>query len=274
MRRKVHYDTQSHISKDRWMVSYADFITLLFGFFVVMYAVSTFENEGKYRVISDSIIQALTKPEQPSQIDPNAQRQIETEAAVSSDETSPQPPPPPEDVTIKSMADSVRKVLQPWIEMGLITINQSPIRLEIEINASVLYDSGSAELAPDAEPILHVIAELLQQFPNAIHIEGFTDNRPISNSTYPSNWELSSARAAAVVRMFRKKNIEPERMAAIGYGEFRPIADNSTIEGRNRNRRIVVVVLSGGDPRDFVEIVKQAEPKLEALPVDVKRSVE
>ncbi len=274
MRRRLstHYDTKSHISKDRWMVSYADFITLLFAFFVVMYAVSAFQNEGKYRVLSESIVQALAKPQQPStaQSLPPEKFIVKPEiAAKRALEASP-PEPPTEDLRIKSMADSIKAALEPWIKMGLIAIKQSPIRLEIEINASVLYDSGKASLAPDAAPILEVIADILNKFPNAIHIEGFTDNRPISNETYPSNWELSTARAAAVVRMFRQQGIRPERMAAIGYGEHRPVANNLTSAGRNKNRRVVVVVLSAADPRAFVEIVEKSKRALEQMPVEVR----
>ncbi len=269
MRRRlsIHYDTKSHISKDRWMVSYADFITLLFAFFVVMYAVSAFQNEGKYRVLSESIVQALAKPDQPT-AKPAAQKfVVKPEIAA---KRALEAAPPTEDLRIKSMADSIRTALEPWINMGLININQSPIRLEIEINASVLYDSGKASLAPAAAPILEVIAEILRNFPNAIHIEGFTDNRPISNETYPSNWELSTARAAAVVRMFRQQGISPERMAAIGYGEHRPIANNLTAAGRNKNRRVVVVVLSAADPRAFVEIVERSKAALKEAPVEIQ----
>lgn len=268
MLRKRHYDTKSHISKDRWMVSYADFITLLFAFFVVMYAVSTFENEGQYRIISESILKALSKPQVQDQslpgITPNEPAAFDVGSEPGSGEEAGADVllkvPTQEDVKIKAMADSVREALQPWIEMGLIKITQEPIQLEIEINASVLYDSGEAVLAADAEPILQVIAEILQDFPNAIHIQGFTDNQPISNSLYPSNWELSSARATAVVRMFRRLNIEPSRMAAIGYGEFQPVADNTTTAGRNKNRRVIVVVLSGNDPKNFIEVVNGEEP--------------
>ena len=272
MRRRLstHYDTKSHISKDRWMVSYADFITLLFAFFVVMYAVSAFQNEGKYRVLSESIVKALARPKQQEgeggEVAQSEKFVVKPEIAAKRAAEE----PPVEDIRIKSMADSIRKALQQWIDMGLIQIHQSPVRLEIEINASVLYDSGKAVLAPAAAPILQLIADVLRNFPNAIHIEGFTDNRPISNETYPSNWELSTARAAAVVRMFKKQGIQPERMAAIGYGEYRPVADNSTAQGRNRNRRVVVVVLSSTDPSEFVEIVKQSKDTLKDAPVEVR----
>ncbi len=258
-------------NRDRWIVSYADFITLLFGFFVMMYAVSSV-NDGQYRLLSKSIVEALADPQSANpanlgNIVSGQHEQQEHSLSMESGEkkASEERYAIAQDVVIKSMADTVKKALSPWIDMGIIGIEQSPIRLEIQINASVLFDSGSARLAPDAEPILEVLSDILEKFSNAIHVEGFTDNQPISNSVFPSNWELSSARASSVLRMLVSQGIAPDRMAAIGYGEFRPVADNDNAIGRNQNRRVVIVVLSGSDPRDFIEILSSTKDAVDEI---------
>ena len=115
--------------------------------------------------------------------------------------------------------------------------------MEVEIKTSILFPSGSAILQPEALPILSEIADILKDFPNPIHVEGFTDSVPINTVAFPSNWELSAGRAASVVHLFTKDGVEPRRMAAIGLGEYRPIADNATAEGRNKNRRVVLLIM-------------------------------
>jgi len=148
------------------------------------------------------------------------------------------------------MADEIEHAMQNLIKEDLISVRRSTFWLEVEINTSILYSSGNARLAPDAVPVLEELAKILTPFPNAVHVEGFTDDVPINTLTFPSNWELSAARAASVVTLFAKTGIDPARLAAIGYGEYRPVADNDTEEGRAKNRRVVVVVMSGVDKRD------------------------
>jgi chemotaxis protein MotB len=117
--------------------------------------------------------------------------------------------------------------------------------LIISLNNTILFDSGSSTIKPENENTLLKIANTINSLDNYIRIEGHTDNIPISTSTYPSNWELSAARATSVVRLFIEKcNIDPGKMVAVGYGEFKPIADNSTDEGRSKNRRIDIIILS------------------------------
>jgi chemotaxis protein MotB len=108
----------------------------------------------------------------------------------------------------------------------------------------LLFLSGEAELSPRALPVLKKIAEVLKPLPNAINIEGHTDNIPIDTVEFPSNWDLSSARASSVVQEFVKVGINPVRLSAIGYGEFHPVGDNKLAEGRFKNRRVVLVLMS------------------------------
>lgn len=225
-----------HENTERWLISYADFITLLFAFFVVMYAISSV-NEGKYRVLSDTMVSAFSNtprtlepiqvgeegiPGEPSLFDPGS-----TGDPVGN---------------LSRIADDFERVLSPLIEQDLISVHRDEHWIEIEINTSLLFGSGSAELETNAIPVLRRLADILRQYPNAIQVEGFTDNVPIATVVYPSNWELSAARAASVVHLFNRSGVDPERMVAVGYGEYRPIADNTTPEGRRKNRRVVLVV--------------------------------
>ena len=117
--------------------------------------------------------------------------------------------------------------------------------LVISLDNAILFSSGSAEIKPENEEALLKIAASLGPLENYIRIEGHTDNIPISTKTYPSNWELSTARASSVVRLFIEQcNVSPEKVVAVGYGEFKPVADNATLEGRAKNRRIDIIVLS------------------------------
>ena len=258
-RRRRWEESERH---DRWLVSYADFITLLFAFFVVMYAVSSV-NEGKYRVLADSLTSAFGSAN-PSLVRLGAvpiavgQNQMATSNSPSlvqlpihgepvfaaSDEAEyPMRAPGFTDPQLDRLADRLRQDLGTLIADDLVEVRHKGRRLEIEIKSSLLFTSGSARLAPAAFRLLEPVAEMLQPYANPVNVEGFTDDRPIHTSTFLSNWELSAARAASVVHLFSDYGIDPARMAAIGYGQFRPVADNLTPEGRSRNRRVVLVVL-------------------------------
>jgi chemotaxis protein MotB len=115
--------------------------------------------------------------------------------------------------------------------------------LEIEINADILFPSGSGDFTTAAEPVLDKLAEVLKPFPNPIRVEGHTDDRPIKTAQFPSNWELSAARAASVVHQFTRQGVDPLRLEIVGFGQFHPRQPNDTNEGRNANRRVVILVL-------------------------------
>ncbi|MCC6301871.1 MAG: flagellar motor protein MotD [Gammaproteobacteria bacterium] len=263
-RKKKHEEHENH---ERWLVSYADFITLLFAFFVVMYAVSSV-NQGKYRVLSDSLVAAFNEPKksfEPIQLGEmvrsatNASIEIVSKptlikvpivtlfnreedegkmpgAGVASSEESAR--------TIQQIAEEVAQALQKLVDLGLVTITMTDLWVEVEIKDSVLFPSGSAQIHPEAVQVLTRLAAILAGFANPVRIEGFTDNVPITTRFFPSNWELSAARAASVVRLFERQGIASPRLSAVGYGEHRPIAANDSAEGRAKNRRVVMVVLA------------------------------
>lgn len=276
-RKKKH---EEHVNLERWLVSYADFITLLFAFFVVMYAISSV-NEGKYRVLSDTLNEVF-------QSRPSSTTPIEFDNALSDQPRMAEDPdfidlPVPESVDnltadnpeLDTLSEEITKTVQPLIDDDLINIKKTDFWLEIDIKSSILFRSGEAQLSEDAEDVLATIASLLKTYPNDIQVEGFTDNVPIKTRHFPSNWELSSSRAASVVHLFEEEGIEPKRLQAIGYGEHRPIADNATAAGRNNNRRVNLVVLGQGDVRRIQQQRNQSlkQPLPETInPIDPGRN--
>jgi len=254
-RRQLDY-SDNH---ERWLVSYADFITLLFAFFVVMYSIST-AREGSYRVLSDSIVRVLSTPLLALQRQSSDGVEIPDpwSAGVPGADTSQAMIPlkpellkaEPGDAAAESrgeidrLAGAVENRVSDFIDEELVKVQRNDYWLEIEIKAQLLFASGSRVLLSDAVPVLESFAAVLRDVPNLVNVEGFTDNVPIRNGRFPSNWELSAARAATVVRLFEENGVAPERLSATGYGEHRPIAANDTPEGRARNRRVVLVVMS------------------------------
>ncbi len=250
---------EEHENHERWLVSYADFITLLFAFFVVMYSVSSV-NEGKYRVLSDSLMAAFrssTKTLLPVQVGsaakaPKAHSLDSRQAPVVvraknipiPDTKRRKPAGLGGGDPLSEIADQVEVELSRLIDEDLIAVRYNEEFVEIEIKSKVLFPAGGTLLTDEAEEVLVRLAEILRNFYNFIRVEGFTDNVPIKSSIYPSNWELSAARAGAVVRLFAREGVRPGQMVAMGYGEFQPVADNSTPEGRNLNRRVSVIVMN------------------------------
>ncbi|MBT3623420.1 MAG: flagellar motor protein MotD [Gammaproteobacteria bacterium] len=256
---------EEHVNHERWLISYADFITLLFAFFTVMYAISVV-NEGKFKVLSDSLQAAFNDPTRslaPIQIGELVRAPIDMKdsiraeskpvvADISADRYLVYHLPEPEDIDeiteeLRVLAAEIEEVLAEYIERGEVNVLLENLWIEIEMTEQMLFDSGSDKLYESAFPVLDGLSETLREKTNKIHVEGFTDNMPINTTRFPSNWELSGARATTVVRRLESKDVNPTRLAAIGYGEHQPIADNTTIEGRAKNRRVVVVVLAEFD---------------------------
>lgn len=124
----------------------------------------------------------------------------------------------------------------------MITVSSNELWLQIELKDSILFGSGSAETSEQAQKIFDEIAAILKSYSNPVQVEGFTDNIPIKSAKYPTNWELSSARASAIVKYLVTKGVAPERLSAVGYGEYQPVAPNTTEAGRAQNRRVAIMV--------------------------------
>lgn len=256
MLRNKDKDHDPHENHERWLVSYADFITLLFAFFVVMYAVSSV-NEGKYRVLSSSIVNAFKSNQTPNtppsaefsplqNQHPNSGDPIKLTDNSSTHKVKKQE-------RMKGMAKNILQALEPLVKDGQVRVTQNTLGISVEINASVLFAPGQARLADSSSLTLQAIAHQIKGHDHEIRVEGHTDNLPIHTENYPSNWELSSARASSVIRLFVENGVESRRLMAIGYGENKPIESNDTPEGRKRNRRVTVLILSA-DPDKVTEI--------------------
>src|SRR6202790_2390014 len=263
-RKKKH---EEHVNSEAWAIPYGDLVTLLFALFTVMYAMSSV-NEGKFRVLSDSMIAAFhgaPKSMQPINIgskqpgkggdkplvgvSPTALMKLNSQSTSGGDLTPRDPAVGKgfahEDLpgALIRMERQVQNAMQALIDAKLVTVRRENMWLEIEINTDILYPSGSGAFAAQAEPVLDKLGEVLKPFPNPIRVEGHTDDRPIRTSAFPSNWELSAARAASVVHQFTKQGIDPLRLEIVGFGQFHPRQPNETSDGRNANRRVVVLVL-------------------------------
>jgi chemotaxis protein MotB len=228
---------EEHENHERWLVSYADFITLLFAFFVVMYSVSMI-NEGKFRVFSQSMKEALVP------LDASASnRRYE----LGNSESAIIPAISPRMQFMQQVKAVLAKVAGDDRFKGRITVTEVQDGVTIAIEDSLLFESGRAEVREEALPLLGALAESLGttgQPIRDIRVEGHTDNVPIRTARFPSNWELSSGRAVAVVRLLTERfGLQPQRVSASGFAEFRPVADNLTPESRAANRRVEVAVI-------------------------------
>lgn len=240
MARKRYEEEGEH--QDRWMVSYADFITLLFAFFVVMYAVSVV-NEGKYKVLSDSLGSAFAGRSAPAVVVPQAQVEPDLPLATIVSRRRAEAMRR-ERERLAVLARQLNATLAPLVRSGKVRVIQSARGVSVEINASVLFDSGEARLNDSSREALQAVAGLLKNDSHAIQVEGHTDNVPIANSAFPSNWELSAVRASSVVRLFIDNGVPAARLTAVGHGANAPVASNGEAVGRARNRRVAVTILS------------------------------
>jgi chemotaxis protein MotB len=260
------HEHEEHVNHEAWAIPYGDLVTLLLAFFVVMYAVSSV-NEGKYRVLSDSLTAAFrgtprTMEPVPVGDKPAKAKGDETVAGIKPNQAIRFPDPVKDEkkagedaalqLHLRQMTEDLQEAMQVLIDQDMIRVQRAPSWVEVEIKTDILFPSGSAEIETAAVPILESLAAILAERPYPIRIEGHTDNRPIRTAQFPSNWELSAARASRIVRLFEQRGITASRMVVAGMGENQPLADNATPDGRNRNRRVALVILgappAAGDP--------------------------
>ena len=268
MRRKKKHE--EHVNTEAWVIPYADLLTLLLALFVVLYAMSSV-NTSKYRALAQSISEAFNgtrqviRPVPSGNLPASASMQATVPSPIPSAPLARIPPPVPTRamiVPIKPQAQAsqdkpgndrqdlerirsqVEHALQPLIDKNMVVVRRTNNWLEIEIRTDILFPSGVATLSPSANQILANLGQILAPFANPLRVEGYTDDVPINTALYPSNWELSAARAASVARLFADHGVEPDRLGIVGWGQYHPSADNLSQDGRNRNRRVLVVVLS------------------------------
>jgi chemotaxis protein MotB len=242
---KKHIKHEANENSERWLLSYADFITLLMVFFIIMYSISAV-NVSKFQSLAQSLNEAMAGGGS-GQSSGEASSLLD---AISDPETL-QPPPadePVDDTLEEAALEAVfKQILESLQENGLensVGLNIDERGLIISLNAMITFESGSAEIQPALVPQLITIADILNGVDNYVRIEGHTDNVPVGSARYESNWELSTARATSLVELFiHNSDIAPDKLSAVGYGEYRPVASNDTYEGRTQNRRVDVVVI-------------------------------
>jgi chemotaxis protein MotB len=233
---------------DRWLVSYADFITLLFAFFVVMFA-SSQTDKGKAQQVSDSVKKAL-----------DGQSFSATVAAIlggtpydkgqgNAQMHGPggyqQPKTSSQTVELLPSLKVLTRELKDEIEKGTIQVSMQPRGLTVSFRQAALFPSGGDEIAPEAFTSIEKVARAMRQIPNPARLEGHTDSVPIHNSRFRSNWELSAARSIALLTMLTDEfGVSRERISIAGYADTTPVASNETDDGRTRNRRVDVVILN------------------------------
>lgn len=277
-RRHVHHE--EHQNHEAWAIPYGDLITLLLAFFVVMYAVSSV-NEGKYRVMADALSSAFggtPRSISPIQLGDHQLRgsafdhpAMVTAGAKASGPTAPTPVELQKvhqvvdlprfargfrkqqaegggegqpGAQLRALGERLQHALSALVERKLVTMRRAHNYLEVQIQSDVLFASGIAVPDARARATIAEIAGILRSEPNAVRVEGYTDDQPIHTLQFDSNWELSAARAASVVHVMIASGVAASRLAVVGYGDQQPVADNATLAGRNANRRVLLVILS------------------------------
>ncbi|MBI4642323.1 MAG: OmpA family protein [Deltaproteobacteria bacterium] len=229
-------------SHDRWLVSYADFVTLLLAFFVTMYAITRLDSE-KLHLAQESINRALSAPVFLGGFPVDAGLDKTTAPGLSGDLVGATLVHAPPSSQIEEVTKTVRGALKEQLEKEEVRLLHNERGLVLRLPEFLLFDSGQANLRPEAMPMLNKLADILKLIPNQLVIEGHTDNRPIHTPQFPSNWELSTARAAALVRyLVEEHHLDPARLGAAGYGEYRTVADNNDEKGRQANRRVELII--------------------------------
>jgi chemotaxis protein MotB len=254
-RKKKHPE---HVNHERWLVSYADFITLLFAFFVVMFAASN-SDQKKAGKIAQAVQVAFKEmaiftptgkvvplfdegglPSDTKNVVGNTHSAFQSTQFIAAGK-----PGEAKKKTIGEVKEQLDKVLKEEIEKNNIRMAENSSGLTVSMAEAGFFDAGSAAMNPQALLVIDRIAATLAPLGYNLRVEGHTDNTPIHTAQFPSNWELSTARATFLLQyLISNGNIPPQRLSAVGYGEYRPVTSNSTPEGRAANRRVDLVVLS------------------------------
>ena len=246
MAKKKHEEHENH---ERWLVSYADFITLLFAFFVVMYSVSSV-NEGKYRTVSESIrtalnpVNSIPSSRLPFTVGDAKPKMIPSESVSSNDPV------------IRRMREVMTRIAPNLkgdvSEVKIVANGHGTIM--ISLPESILFQSGEARVRSEALPFLKALSEILIEMDRHIRILGHTDNVPIRTAQFPSNWELSAGRAVMVVRIFSELyGVPMTHLSATGLADAKPLVSNDTPEGRMKNRRVEIIVLEKAASEDTLD---------------------
>ncbi len=258
-RHRVRHQESEQEPLDRWLVSYADYVTLMFALFVVLYSIAIHKEE-QFKTISETLSQVFDKPvanqtgvtgdavltdNQPRSDYQQFGSSLETPTGpeiVADAKEQPALTKPEFGNPLVSLQEQLTQSLANLIEKGVAKVEQDDEWLTIQLNSGLLFPSGSGSPMAQADIVLTEIVTILNQTSNVVRVRGYTDNEAIHNEIFDSNWELSMVRAMAILRRLQALGVRPERLAAEGYGQYSPFADNSTVAGRAENRKVVIAV--------------------------------
>jgi chemotaxis protein MotB len=252
-----------------WAVPYGDLVTLLLAFFVVLYAVSSV-NEGKYHALSNTLFTEFNGQKPPGPAPGSAPGSVAVArpfpgqsakpavaesheifadtATVTRKEAEEIAHAHAESAALDKVADDISAAMADLIKANLVVVRRKGTTIEVEIRTDILFPSGSATLSPTAVGVIGKLTQTLASLPNPVRVEGHTDSQPIDTVAFPSNWELSSARAASVVHLLANSGVDPARLSVIGRAQYSPAQSNATAPGRNANRRVLIAILPPGTP--------------------------
>ncbi len=240
-RRKKRVEHDNH---ERWLISYADFVTLLFAFFVVMYSISSV-NETKYKNFRDSLSVAFaTHPVSSDIPSVSDEQEILLKALVDKRTARLGEQQRKIQNRMDKLASGLERMMSPLIEQQLVSISSTKRGVVIDVSASMLFRTGDAVLQPTALGVLRQVSEVLKMEELPVEVEGHTDDIPIATTQFPSNWELSSARASSVVRMMANNGVPENRLVVVGLASHQPVAPNDSLENRAKNRRVRISIVS------------------------------
>lgn len=253
MRRREGRKRKKDSGAPRWMVTYSDMVTLILVFFILLFSMSQIDN-AKFEAISESFKNRMIFEFYPSAVpldnptrSPEQEEDLLKELKKQQEELNKK--------RKKNEADTLDKVLKDvntYLDKNKlkdqIAATRSDRGVELILQESLLFESGDAQILDSGKPFLDKISKMLEKIPNYVRVEGHTDNRPISNFRYPSNWELSGARASGVIRyLLEDKQLSDYRFSAIGYGDTRPLVPNTSSKNWKKNRRVEIVILEKGN---------------------------
>lgn len=267
MARKRKKPVEEETRHAAWAVPYGDLVTLLFAFFVVLYAVSSV-NEGKYRALSNTLFTEFNGQKPPGSAPgsapgamvvranpaaaaasaPDSHALFADTAVVTRKQAEEIARSQAESQALDKVANDVSTAMADLIQSNLVVVRRKGTTIEVEIRTDILFPSGSATLSPTAVGVIRKLSQTLMSLPNPVRVEGHTDSQPIDTTAFPSNWELSSARAASVVHVIANSGIDPARLSVIGRSQYSPAQPNTTAAGRNANRRVLIAILPPGNP--------------------------
>jgi len=251
MSRKKRRGHEEPENAERWLLTYADLITLLLGLFVILYAMSKLD-QAKYNEVAIALNQAF-----------GGKTILADHSGI-----TPIPAPPPQnssdnndevssDSDENEISQNINKALEQYIQSAKVSIIENSEGVTIHLLETLLFETGSDNLKPEAQNVLNKLSDLIQNLPNNIRVEGHTDNVPINTIQFPSNWHLSIARSLNTAYYMIQKGVNPQKISILGYSEYKPIRPNDTPEDRAKNRRVDIVIMKLDNDHPEPQIIPQ-----------------